>query len=60
MASRKNQGGVVEDIRMNTLLGTDDFGPIAPTGPDAPASWEEVEETTILLNPDSESMDYRG
>jgi hypothetical protein len=60
MASRKNQGGVVEDIQMNTQVGVDDFGPIAPTGPDAPASWEEVEETTVLLNPDVASMEDRG
>jgi hypothetical protein len=59
MASRK-QGGVVEDVQMNTQVGVDDFGPIIPTGPDAPASWEEVEEENVFLNPDVASMEDRG
>jgi hypothetical protein len=54
------RSGVVEDIWMNTQADADDFGYIDSTGPDAPASWDEIEEENILLNPDVASMEGRG
>ncbi|MDR2912573.1 MAG: hypothetical protein LBV38_04635 [Alistipes sp.] len=51
---------VVEDIWMNTQASADDLGHIAPTGPESPASWEEVEESNLVLNPDPFSMGNRG
>ncbi len=60
MTNRKNSGGVVEDIWMNTRADADDFGVITPTGPDSPASWQEVEEANLLLNPDAADMEGRG
>jgi hypothetical protein len=45
---------------MNTQVTADDYDALATTRPDAPASWEEVEESNILLNPDVASMEGRG
>jgi hypothetical protein len=60
MANKRSSGGIVEDIWMNTQASPDDFGALAPTGPGAPASWNEVEEANVLLNPDAASMEGRG
>ncbi len=60
MANRKNRGGVVEDIWMNTQVDAEDLGVITPTGPNDPASWDEVEEANVLINPDVSSMEGRG
>jgi hypothetical protein len=59
MKNRRNSG-VVEDIWINTQVGPDDMEPVDGTGPDAPASWNEIEEENILLNPDAFSMEDRG
>ena len=58
----KNRGssGVVEDIWMNTQVSADDMEPISYTGDDAPASRAEIEQSTILINPDAASMEDRG
>ena len=54
---------MIEDIWMNTQVALDDIDNhdrIDPNGPDSPVNWEEVEETNVLLNPDSSSMEGRG
>ncbi|MDR2890885.1 MAG: hypothetical protein LBV18_04700 [Alistipes sp.] len=53
-------GGVAEDTLMNTMVDADDFGRIDPTGPNEPASWDEIEEENVMLNPDAESFEGRG
>lgn len=50
----------VKDIEVNTQVKADSIGHITPTGPDSPASCREVEESTILTNPDPDSMESRG
>ena len=52
--------GVVEDIWMNTQEGFDDADLSAPSGSGAPVGWDEIEEATTILNPDADSMDWRG
>lgn len=56
----RQTGGVVEDIWMNTQADADDFYGVEPAGPDGPASWREIEEENILINPDAASMEGRG
>ncbi len=56
----RDRSGVVEDIWMNTHADVDDFDPTESTGHDGPASWREIEEENILLNPDLVSMESRG
>jgi hypothetical protein len=60
--SRKNfeTDNAVQDIMVNTLASAGDMGLIDATAPDSPASLEEVEETTELINPDANSMESRG
>lgn len=48
------------DIKVRTQVSVDDMGPIEATGPDEPATPEEVSETTIMVNPDADSMESRG
>lgn len=50
----------VKDIRVNTQVTTDSIGRIEATGPGEPANELEVEETTIMVNPDPDSMESRG
>lgn len=50
----------VKDIRVNTQVTPDSIGRIEPTGPDEPANELEVEESTIIVNPDPDSMESRG
>lgn len=50
----------VKDIKVKTQVDPESIGRIDPTGPDQPASCIEVEETTILINPDADSMESRG
>jgi hypothetical protein len=55
---KSNQGPV--DIEVNTLAAPENIGRIAPTMPYQPVSFRKVEEDTILINPDIESMESRG
>lgn len=50
----------VKDIKVKTQVTADQMGPIKATGPNEPASCIEIEETTILINPDVDSMESRG
>lgn len=48
------------DEKLTTLETADDLGKIEATKADAPPSEEEIEEDTIIVNPDPESMNSRG
>lgn len=54
------KSNAVRDIKVKTQVGADDMGPIKATGANEPATYEEVEESTILINPDVDSMESRG
>jgi hypothetical protein len=48
---------------MNTMAGTDvadKTEPAVPTDPYGTPTWNEVEEANIILNPDVDSLDWRG
>ena len=59
MANRRDSGGVVEDIWINTQIGLDD--------PDNPGRddyagyphWNEIAETNVLVDPDLDSMEQK-
>jgi hypothetical protein len=50
----------LKGIEVNTLVEPESIGRIDPTNPTGPVSFREVEESTILINPDMESMESRG
>ncbi len=54
------KSNVVRDIKVNTQVKPDSIGRIKSTGKNEPATLEEVEEDTILVNPDADSMESRG
>ena len=58
--TRKNSGGVVEDIWMNTRANIVETDTEAPPASDIPTDWDELEEANAILNPDEESMDWHG
>jgi hypothetical protein len=58
MANRSSHNDVFEDIWMNTQVDVLDRPDTAY--PDSQEDWEQIEEDNILLNPDAESMDWRG
>jgi hypothetical protein len=60
MTNKRTSGEVIEDIWTNTQATPDYFGAIASTGSGKVASWDEVEEANVLLNPDVASMEGRG
>jgi hypothetical protein len=47
-------------IAVNTLVEPESIGRIVPTNPAEPVSFREIEQDTILINPDMESMESRG
>ncbi len=57
MTNRRNSGGVVEDIWINTQVGIDEDDHISS---DTPARWKDIEDENALLNPDEFSMEWRG
>lgn len=59
MASKgRKSRGVFEDIWMNTQTGVDELDPANSGDPEE--NWEEIEEENIILNPDIDSLDWRG
>ncbi len=54
------KSNVVRDIKVNTQIKADEMGRIPPAGKDQPATLQEVEEDTIIINPDPGSMESRG
>ncbi len=60
MANRRNSGGVVEDIWMNTQVGLDDLDGFDRDDRKGYSDWNEVEEANVLINPDVYSMEDRG
>lgn len=56
----KEKKSAVKDIKVKTQVSAEDMGRIEATGPYEPASPEEVAETTIIVNPDADSMESRG
>jgi hypothetical protein len=53
-------GMKVENVKVNTMVDPESIGRIEPTAPTRPVSFREIEEDTILINPDMESMESRG
>ncbi len=54
------KSNTVRSIKVDTQVKPDSIGRIKATGKDEPATLEEVEEDTILINPDVDSMESRG
>ncbi|MDR0907309.1 MAG: hypothetical protein LBM63_01660 [Rikenellaceae bacterium] len=56
----KKSSESLKNIEVNTLTDPESIGRIEPTKPTEAASFKEVEQDTILINPDMESMESRG
>ncbi len=54
------KSNAVRSIKVDTQVKPDSIGRIKATGDKQPATLKEVEEDTILINPDAESMESRG
>lgn len=47
-----------KNIKVNTQVRPEDFEPVKC--PDDNVCWDEVEDATVLVNPDVDSMESRG
>jgi hypothetical protein len=60
LKTMKTTNNTPETTKVNTMVDPDSIGRIEPTAPEKPVGFREIEEETILINPDMESMDSRG
>lgn len=49
-----------KNIKVNTQVKPQDMEPVKRKEDESRSSWAEVEDATVLINPDADSMESRG